>query len=59
MKRIYITPKQKWAIVEQNFLENALSAKEDFADDELGMEVKGQSHTDTPTSKGSAWDDEW
>lgn len=65
MKKTYIIPVQRWAIMEENFLVENISMingtsgpNRAYAIEENGMEAKGQ-YSDDGNAGGNVWNNEW
>lgn len=55
MKKKYIIPVQKWAIMEDSILQSVSVVSDTFADEEKGMDVKAQESL----GRTNLWDNEW
>lgn len=60
MKKTYIIPVQRWAIMEENYLQS-LSVIEDYADEEKGLDVKAEHNFggNDGSKSGNIWGNEW
>ncbi len=54
MKKKYIIPAQKWAIMEDCYLQSLSVVNDTFAKEDAGMDVKAQE-----MNRSNLWDNEW
>lgn len=57
MKKTYLTPKSRLIIVQDCYLQS-MSVKDEYADEELGMDAKGEREwsNEGSTSNDNLWD---
>lgn len=59
MKKTYIIPRQRWAIMEENYLQSLSVKSDEFADEEFKMDSREQgnwSEGGSDSKGGSLWD---